>query len=145
MQSVLSLLLSVLASLSSSVPGRIVQGRTECPEGYILWPEDSSCHRPYYRGPCSGGQVLINHPQVRIKEELKLKQFNKGPCLLQGPLCEFRDNAQFDKKVSIGFFELKLQLSDATQFVLFGSIYLKCVSLCCRMYCPLIDVLSLKI
>ena len=78
MQSVLSLLLSVLASLSSSVPGRIVQGRTECPEGYILWPEDSSCHRPYYRGPCSGGQVLINHPQVRIKEEDAESQQDEG-------------------------------------------------------------------
>ena len=47
----------------------IIPGRTDCSEGYILWPIDSTCHRPFYRGPCGPDQILIDHQQ--------------------GPYCEF--------------------------------------------------------
>ena len=53
----LSLIIVSLAStaLSSTIKG----GRTECPEGYILWAKDSTCHRPLLQGPCEHGQVLL--------------------------------------------------------------------------------------
>ena len=56
--------------LSANIPGR-----THCSEGYILWPVDSTCHRPFYQGPCGPDQVLIDHQQ--------------------GPYCDFiRDNEE---------------------------------------------------
>jgi len=47
----------------SSSWGAVVPGRTGCPEGYILWPVDLTCHRPYYQGPCGPGEVLIDQLQ----------------------------------------------------------------------------------
>jgi len=39
--------------------GKFLQGRTECPEGYVLWPVDMTCHRPFSQGPCLPYQQLI--------------------------------------------------------------------------------------
>jgi len=43
----------------SITDGAYLQGRTECPEGYVLWPVDSTCHRPFSQGPCLPYQQLI--------------------------------------------------------------------------------------
>ena len=61
-----------MLSLTNQIESSIIPGRTDCSEGYILWPIDSTCHRPFYQGPCGPNQVLIDH--------------------LQGPYCEFIGN-----------------------------------------------------
>ena len=64
-------ILLMLSSINQIQSSRI-PGRTDCSEGYILWPIDSTCHRPFYQGPCGPNQVLIDHQQ--------------------GPYCEFIGN-----------------------------------------------------
>ena len=49
----------------SGVSGILVNFKLFFP-GYILWPEDSTCHRPFYQGPCDLGQILVNQPQAWI-------------------------------------------------------------------------------
>ena len=61
-----------MSSLTTHIESSIIPGRTDCSEGYILWPIDSTCHRPFYQGPCGPNQVLIDHQQ--------------------GPYCEFIGN-----------------------------------------------------
>ena len=48
-------------SLTNLIESSRIPGRTDCSEGYILWPIDSTCHRPFYQGPCGPNQVLIDH------------------------------------------------------------------------------------
>ena len=62
----------LLLSLTNHIESSIIPGRTDCSEGYILWPIDSTCHRPFYQGPCGYNQVLRDHQQ--------------------GPYCEFIAN-----------------------------------------------------
>ena len=50
-----------------------------------MWQDDQSCHRPFYQGPCDKGQILIDHPQ--------------------GPICEFKNLGDVERKVSCFVFE----------------------------------------
>ena len=61
-----------MSSLPNHIYSSRIPGHTDCSEGYILWPIDSTCHRPFYQGPCGPNQVLIDHQQ--------------------GPYCEFIGN-----------------------------------------------------
>jgi hypothetical protein len=54
-----------------SVDSKTLSGRTDCPEGYVLWPVDSTCHRPFSQGPCAPYQQLINHPEVPFCRNIK--------------------------------------------------------------------------
>ena len=53
----------LILSSSSQIQSSIIPGRTDCSEGYILWPVDSTCHRLAYQGPCGPEQVLVDHQQ----------------------------------------------------------------------------------
>ena len=53
----------LMFSLTNLIESSRIPGRTDCSEGYILWPIDSTCHRPFYQGPCGPNQVLIDHQQ----------------------------------------------------------------------------------
>jgi hypothetical protein len=50
--------LGLLAGLTAGL-----SHRTACPEGYIQWPVDLTCHRPFSQGPCATDQHLVDHPQ----------------------------------------------------------------------------------
>ena len=53
----------LMLSSTNQIQSSRIPGRTDCSEGYILWPIDSTCHRPFYQGPCGPNQVLIDHQQ----------------------------------------------------------------------------------
>ena len=42
----------------------------------MLWVEDGNCYRPFGRGPCSSGQILVDHPQG-ARCEYKKKSLNR--------------------------------------------------------------------
>ena len=90
--------------IKSFVNARIMSG-TGCPEGefcetflcliltfnpfltgYILWPEDSTCHRPFYQGPCDLGQILVSKPQVRLSIHSQSRVYFKIPFVFLGPI-----------------------------------------------------------
>jgi len=54
-----SLCMLLMLTMASPIHSANIPGRTHCPEGYILWPVDSTCHQ----GPCGDNQVLRDHQQ----------------------------------------------------------------------------------
>lgn len=42
-------------------------GTCSCKDGYVLWPENGQCYRPFTRGPCGqGGMLEIEFDVVRF-------------------------------------------------------------------------------
>ncbi|KAF6216864.1 hypothetical protein GE061_001214 [Apolygus lucorum] len=51
-------------------------GACFCKDGYVLWPENGQCYRPFTRGPCEQGSML----DIDYEREIKQLQCIPLPC-----------------------------------------------------------------